>query len=115
MSTEITTAESEESQEPYWRRVLQQWQASGLTGREFQRRNNLSQAAFIYWKLKLIGRTAKKPTLVPVKVRTTTAQHPARAAAIRIHVRDLFTVELSEGFEATRLREVLAAVRECAQ
>jgi hypothetical protein len=115
MSTENTTPEAEESQETYWRRVLQQWQASGLKGREFQRRNNLSQHAFIYWKLKLIGRTEKGPRLVPVKVGSIAQQTAVRGDGIRIRVGELFTIELAESFDTTALREVLTAVRECAR
>ena len=114
MSTEMTTPEAEESQEAYWRRTLQQWQASGLKAREFQRRNNLSQHAFVYWKLKLIGRTETGPRLVPVTVRTK-AQQTVGGDGIRIRVRELFTIELQESFDATALREVLTAVRECAR
>jgi len=115
MSTEIITPEASESQETYWRRVLQQWQASGLKGREYQRRHNLSQHAFIYWKLKLIGRTEKGPTLVPVKLRSVDRHTMHAAHSIRIRAGELFTVELSEGFDPMKLREVLAAVRECAK
>ena len=114
MSTEIITPEASESQETYWRRVLQQWQASGLKGREYQRRHNLSQHAFVYWKLKLMGRTERKPTLVPVTLRCV-GQHAMRADGIRIRAGELFTVELSQGFDAMALRAVLAAVRECAE
>ncbi len=114
MSTEITNPEAEESQEMYWRRVLQEWQASGLKGREFQRRNNLSQHAFVYWKLKLMGRTEKGPKLVPVKVGSK-ARQTIRADGMRIRVGELFTIELAESFDATALQEVLTAVRECAR
>ena len=115
MSTEITTAEADESKESYWRGVLQEWQASGLKGREYQRRHNLSQHAFVYWKLKLMGRTEKKPMLVPVKLRCVDPQVMPAAYSIRIRAGELFTVELSEGFDPKTLREVLAAVRECAK
>jgi len=114
MSIEITTPAAEETQEAYWRRILQQWGASGLKGREFQRRNNLSQHAFVYWKLKLMGRTEKGPKFVPVKVGSQ-AQQTVGAEGIRIRVGELFTVELSESFDPMRLREVLAAVREYAR
>jgi len=115
MSTEITTPEAEESKESYWQRVLQEWEASGLKGREYQRRHNLSQHAFVYWKLKLRGRTEKNPTLVPVKLRSVGQPAMRGAHGIRIRAGELFTVELSEGFDPMALREVLAAVRECAK
>ena len=115
MSIEITTPAAEETQETYWRRILQQWEASGLKGREFQRRNNLSQHAFIYWKLKLIGRTEKGPKLVPVKLRSVDQPAMRSAHGIRIRVGELFTIELAESFDATALHQVLTAVRDCAR
>jgi len=115
MSTEISTAEVEESKESYWQRVLRQWQASGLKGREFQRRNNLSQHAFVYWKLKLMGRTEKGPMLVPVKLPAVGQRAMRPSRGIQIRAGELFTVELSEGFDPMMLREVLAAVREYAR
>ena len=114
MNNEIVPPTADESKEKYWQRLLQQWQASGLKDREFQRRNNLSQHAFVYWKLKLMGRTERKPMLVPVKLRSI-ARQTVGAEAIRIRAGELFSVELSEGFDPMRLREVLAAVRECAK
>jgi len=114
MSIEITTPAEEETQETYWRRILQQWEASGLKGREFQRRNNLSQHAFVYWKLKLIGRTEKGPKLVPVTVGSKALQSVG-AEGIRIRVGELFTIELAERFDATALQLVLTAVRDCAR
>ena len=114
MNDEIIGPDSNESREAYWRRVLQGWEASGLKGREYQRRHNLSQHAFVYWKLKLMGRTERKPTLVPVKLRSD-GQQAMRAQEIRIRAGELFTVELSEGFDPMALRAVLAAVRECAE
>jgi len=109
MEAEIT--EPEESKEAYWRRTLQQWRDSGLKACDFQRRNNLNKHAFIYWKLKLIGRTEKRPTLVGVKM-PTGARGAASPSRIRLRVGEQFTVELTEGFDAQTLRQVLAVLQE---
>jgi hypothetical protein len=69
MDGEITAHEANELKEAHWKQVLQQSKDSGLKACEFQRRNNLSNHPFTYWKLKLIGPTEKKPRLVAVKVR----------------------------------------------
>ena len=47
--------EINEAKETYWQRMLQVRKDSGLKACEFQRQNNLSKHAFVYWKLKLIG------------------------------------------------------------
>jgi hypothetical protein len=36
-----------------WERYLEQWKASGLTGSEWCRENNLTYCVFLYWKKKL--------------------------------------------------------------
>jgi hypothetical protein len=111
MDGEITAPEENESKETSWRRTLQEWKDSGLKACEFQRRNNLNKHAFIYWKLKLIGRTEKRPTLVAVKM-PTAARGAASPSGIRLRVGEQFTVELAEGFDVQTLREVLAVLQE---
>ena len=111
MDGEITGPEVSESKETSWRRTLQEWKDSGLKACDFQRRNNLNKHAFIYWKLKLIGRTEKRPTLVGVKM-PTGARGAASPSRIRLRVGEQFTVELTEGFDAQTLRQVLAVLQE---
>lgn len=113
MDGEIAVPELNESKEASWRRTLQEWKDSGLKACDFQRRNNLNKHAFIYWKLKLIGRTEKRPTLVPIKM-PTAARGAASPSPIRLRVGERFTVELTDGFDAQTLREVLAVLQESA-
>ena len=108
MNDEITISEASESRETHWRRILEDWKASGLRACEYQRRNNLNKHAFIYWKLKLIGRIDRPQGLIAVKVRRSTA-----FGSLRIRIGERYTVELADGFDAKSLREVLAVVREC--
>ena len=114
MDGEVTAPEMNEVKETYWQRTLQVWKDSGLTASEFQRQNNLSKHAFVYWKLKLIGRSEKRATLVPVRVRPAAraAVHPC---CIRLRVGELLTVEVTSGFDEQTLRQVLAILRESAE
>jgi hypothetical protein len=114
MEGEVTSPGVNEAKETYWQRTLQVWKDSGLTASEFQRQNNLSKHAFVYWKLKLIGRSEKSHTLVPVRVRPATraAVHPC---CIRLGVGELFTIEVTAGFDEQTLRQVLAILRESAE
>ena len=114
MDIEVTAAEAVDQKQAFWGRTLEAWKDSGLSGTEFQRRNNLTKNAFVYWKRKLMPRSEKAHTLVPVSVckplRLPTA---ASTSSIRLHVGGLYTVEVSTGFDAQTLREVLAVVRDC--
>jgi hypothetical protein len=107
MDGEVNAHEVNEAKETYWQRTLQVWKDSGLTASEFQRQKNLSKHAFVYWKLKLIGRSEKRQTLVPVRVRP--AVHPC---CIRLRVGELFTMEVTADFDERTLRQVLAILRE---
>ena len=103
----------EESKEAYWRRTLQEWRDSGLKACDFQRRNNLNKHAFIYWKLKLMDELRKDRPSFAVKM-PTAARGAASPSRIRLRVGERFTVELTEGFDAQTLREVLAVLQESA-
>jgi hypothetical protein len=114
MDIEVTAAEAVDQKQSFWARTLEAWRNSGLSGTEFQRQNNLTKNAFVYWKRKLMPRSEKAQTLVPVSIRK-----PSRlptgvsTSCIRLHFGGLYTVEVSTGFDARTLREVLAVVRDC--
>jgi hypothetical protein len=54
--------------EESWRATLQRRQESGLTVREFCRRQQLSEAAYYFWQRE-IGRRDRKPRLPPRRER----------------------------------------------
>jgi hypothetical protein len=39
--------------EKHWREVLSQWTASGLSGREFCKREGIEESSFFHWKREL--------------------------------------------------------------
>jgi len=114
MDSEITANEANELREAHWKQILQEWRDSGLRASEFQRRNNLRKGAFTYWKLKLIGATEKKPSLVSVKVRPVALRGGA-PCCMRLRIGERYTLELTEGFDTRTLGEVLRVVQECSQ
>jgi hypothetical protein len=114
MDIEGTAAEAVDQKQAFWTRALEEWRNSGLSGTEFQRQNNLTKNAFVYWKRKLMPRSEKTQTLVPVSIRKPSRLPTgASTSCIRLHVGGLYTVEVSTGFDAQTLREVLAVVRDC--
>ena len=113
MDIEVTAAEAVEQKQAFWRRTLEAWKDIGLSGSEFQRQNNLTKNAFVYWKRRLMPRSEKPQTLVPVSIRKTSGLPAgANTSCIRLHV-GLYTLEVSTGFDAQTLREVLAVVQDC--
>lgn len=114
MDGEVTAPEVNESKETCWQRTIQEWKDSGLKASEFQRRNNLSKHAFTYWKRKLMPRSEKRQSLVPVRVRSA-ARGAVNPRCIRLRVGELCTVEVAAGFDEQTLRQVLAILRESAE
>jgi hypothetical protein len=116
MESEGTATALIDQKEAFWRRTLETWKDSRLSGSEFQRRNNLTQNAFVYWKRKLMPRRESAQTLVPVSVRTARRGCPVAAPrSLRLNIGSLYTVEVTVGFDAQTLREVLAVVRDYAR
>ncbi len=114
MEIEVKAAEAVHQKQAFWRRTLEAWKGSGLSGTEFQRQNDLTKNAFVYWKRKLMPRSEKAQTLVPVSIRKPSRLPVgASTSSIRLHVGVLYTVEVSTGFDAQTLREVLTVVRDC--
>ena len=115
MDIEVTAAEAVDQKEVFWRRTLEAWKHSGLSGSEFQRQHNLTKNAFVYWKRKLMPRSEKRQTFVPVSMRRP-PRCPTEASSsyIRLRVGSVYTVEVTAGFNAQTLREVLAVMQDCA-
>ena len=111
-----TAAAAVDQKEAFWRRTLEAWKESGLSGCEFQRQNNLSKNTFVYWKRKLMPQSEKVQTFVPVSMRRG-PRCPSMFGTyfIRLRVGELYTVEVTTGFDAQTLREVLAVVKDCAR
>ena len=69
--------ERDPSREQHWRAVMADWQASGLTVREFCTRRQFAEPSFYYWRRELRTREGKRaptsaPVFVPVTVRPAT-------------------------------------------
>src|SRR6266850_2590731 len=94
--------------ERLWRRRLREWQGSGLTGREFCRRESLSEPSFYGWRRELAQRererTAAKcqPAFVPVQV--------VAAEPLEVVVGSGQVVRVGPAFDAAHLRAVVAAL-----
>jgi len=115
MDIEVAEGEAVDQKEVFWRRTLEAWKNSGLGGSEFQRQNNLTKNAFVYWKRKLMPRSEKRQTFVPVSMRRPQrCPTGAHSSFIRLRVGSVYTVKVTAGFNAQTLREVLAVVQDCA-
>jgi hypothetical protein len=65
------------AKERYWRRLLEEWRRSGLTGRDFCAAKAVSEASFYSWKREIARRDQEE-----VEARRMTARPGATAAAL---------------------------------
>lgn len=83
-----------------WRRVFEEWRASGMSRSAFCREKDIAFSTFDYWKKKVSGRQRL--------VRLSGVMLPkSTASTIRVVVDERVTVELSRGFDEEELSVVL--------
>ena len=101
--------------EQYWQEQVMAWKASGLKQMQYCRERQLSKHAFVYWKLKLLGKDAIPATLVPVSAHQLRHIHRGDGSAqIRLLVGERYQVEVRPGFNAQTLEEILAVLERLA-
>jgi hypothetical protein len=98
--------------EGLWRRRLNDWQRSGLSGREFCRRRRLSEPSFYNWRGVIAQRDCEQSD-TKRGLRSTSAFVPVRvisASPIEVVIRSGQTLHVGVGFDAAHLRAVVAAL-----
>jgi transposase len=109
--------------ERFWRRLLGQWQRSGLTVRDFCVQHGVSEPSFYAWRRIITqrdqgrsdpsrggaGRSSAKPVFVPIRVMPTA---PASVAPLEIVLGRGQVVRVLPGFDAATLRQLLAILEE---
>ena len=117
MANKKRSAEKEE----FWRLVLREFEASGMTVREFCRREGIAVPSFYGWRRKIAQRDGAQKIvnqgLVPVSVVDVdgaTEQAPAHGSGgggrIDIVTPSGLTLRVDEAVETKRLKEVLCAI-----
>ena len=94
--------------ERQWRRRIEQWQASGLSVRDFCARHGLSTASFYNWRRVLERRVAEQPAFIPVQVVADATSD--KAGALEVLLFNGRTVRVAPGFDAATLRRLLAVL-----
>ena len=93
------------TKEKYWRDQITRWQQSGLSRREYCRRENISYWSFRDW-LKIVE-TAESSKLVRVpryaypKIQTDVSQ-------IEIVIHDKISIRIKQGYDGYLLKNLLA-------
>jgi transposase len=100
----------------YWRENLRQQERSGLSIRDYCRREGLKETAFYRWRSKLACRekeaTTSRPApeqvrFLPVRI---TAEASAEDGGVELHLGQSRRIKVYPGFDQQTLREVLAVL-----
>jgi hypothetical protein len=106
--------------EQFWRRMIAQWQASGLGVRAFCGAHELRQPSFYAWRRTLAQRDRQRPATPPPTPASARRSPPAQTDFVPVHVVPVATLEVivrtgqsvrvGVGFDAAHLRAVVAAL-----
>lgn len=95
----------------YWQQQIRNWKGSGLSQKQFCRRQSLALSTFSYWK-KRIGRPeTEKIKFYPLSISPPTKPPADSGLLLRIgHKR--FAIELKEEFSPTALKKLISALEQ---
>jgi hypothetical protein len=107
----LSRAEQLEQKRSYWKQHIECWQETGLTQAEYCRRHNLKHHQLVYWKKRYLT-TQTDVSFVPLKLKDlldiSTRQDQAPLTLV---INNQFKIEISAGFDAQLLRQVILALR----
>jgi transposase len=100
----------DERKQQQWQRWIQQWQASGLTVRDFCDRHGLAEPSFYAWRRKLRQHEPSIPSFLAVRVQA----EPERGAdhTLEVVLAGGRRLRVAPGFDAPTLRQLLAVLEE---
>ena len=107
----LSRAEQLEQKRNYWKHHIDSWQGSGLTQVQYCRQHNLKHHQLVYWKKRFL-KTETDVSLVPLQLEDLLdiPSQPDRAALCLV-VNDQFKIEISSGFDAQLLRQLIFVLR----
>ena len=88
----------------HWQDHIDQWQSSGLTQKEYCRRNGFKWSTFHYWRKRLQD-TPTAVTLVQVPVSNNLSCQPSHASLTLIL--DRYKVEIGDNFNPSTLDKLM--------
>ena len=107
---EVTSSPAElnsKDKHKFWENHIQASQQSGLTQVEYCRENNLKNHQWWYWRKRISHPSDTDVTFVPLRFSSSKISQ----AGIRVVTPNGYRIELDPGFDFSKLRQLITAVR----
>lgn len=88
-----------------WKKRIEEWQASGISGQKWSAEHQLSYHTFLYWRSKFSKKTEKSP-LSFIELSDSSSQ----GTPIELVISDV-TIKINKGFDPLTLKSCLELVR----
>ena len=102
--------------EQFWIPHIKRWKSSGVSQAKYCEINNLILRRFNYWKCKTEKKPAKSIELVQVETASvnipTISTHDQASARLKLKIKNIFEIEIAEGFSQNTLRNVISVLGE---
>lgn len=106
----MATSQRDAAKEAYWRKVLKQFSASGLSVREFCKREQLTESAFYAWR-RTIGERDDTRTSRPAFVPAVVTEEAAHKSSIAIELAGGCVLRFSGAHATEQLANLIVALQ----
>jgi hypothetical protein len=109
-----TWKEGLEKKRRYWELQVKQWKESGLSQKEYCRRNNLRDNQLTYWKKRFIKTSGNPVSFVQLQFAGSmgSGRGFGQGSGIRLNIGDEYQVEVDRGFDPEVLKQVVCVLGE---
>jgi hypothetical protein len=91
----------------FWENHIQAWQQSGLSQAEYCRRNDLKNHRWWYWRKRISYPSDTDVTFVPLRFSSSEIS----PSGISVVTPNGYRIEINNGFDFSKLRQLIVAVR----
>jgi hypothetical protein len=108
---EFRSASRSKVKKVYWQQQIRNWKASGLSQKQFCRRQSLALSTFSYWKRKIEVSETEAVKFYPLSIAAPTAKF-SNSGLLLLIGNKRFAVEIKEEFSSTALKQLISTLEQ---